>query len=251
MPVVKKGGDILTSNEYDVVSNPRWIRVQISDLNSRASFTILKGNDDTLPVELSAYNVELVAGNIIRVNWVSQSETNLIGYRILRNTTEKLESAATISKVIAAVNSSQPMFYCYDDKELNVSGTYYYWLESLELDGSNEYFGPLKITVQLSDWGSAPQIPTRNGISKLFPNPFYADLHIAYELAEKSELQISIYNQRGQLVRELISGTKEAGSYSLQWDGRCNAGRECPSGTYLIMMKHRGGSSITKAMLLK
>lgn len=251
MPVVKKGGDLLTSNEYDISSDPRWITVQIPNLNDRASFTIVKGNDDTLPVELSAYNLMLVSGNTVRVNWVSQSETNLIGYRILRSSTDKLENAETISPIITAINSSQPSYYFYEDKELSISGTYYYWLESMDLDGTNMYFGPMKITVQLGEPGNAPQIPTRNGISKLFPNPFSTDLNIAYEMASKSELQITIYNQRGQLVRELFSGTKDAGRYSLHWDGRNLYGQECPSGIYFINLKHPGGHSVEKAMIIK
>ena len=42
-------------------------------------------SDDTLPVELSAFNASLFGGNNAHIQWVSQSETNLLGYYIYRN----------------------------------------------------------------------------------------------------------------------------------------------------------------------
>lgn len=39
---------------------------------------------DTLPVELSSFSAVLTAQNFVKLTWVSQSETNLLGYLVYR-----------------------------------------------------------------------------------------------------------------------------------------------------------------------
>jgi hypothetical protein len=60
--------------------------------------------------------------------------------------------------LIAATNSSQQQTYLFEDKELAESGTYYYWLEHQELEGSCHLHGPLTIDYQ-DALGETPEIP--------------------------------------------------------------------------------------------
>ncbi|KAF5036375.1 FlgD Ig-like domain protein [anaerobic digester metagenome] len=84
-----------------------------------------------------------------------------------------------------------------------------------------------------------------------FPNPFNPDLSIAFELAIDSRYDLAIYNQRGQLVKNLSGGLKNAGAYKLIWDGRDNRGIACSSGTYLIILDTADQRSIKRATLVK
>ncbi len=92
--------------------------------------------------------------------------------------------------------------------------------------------------------------------AELFPNPFYSEgMHrsgqsnLYYELSERSEVNISIYNSLGQLIRNVFQGEQAKGEYSFQWDGTDEFGRKVASGTYLYMIEvnHR---TISKKMLL-
>lgn len=250
IPVVKKGNQILRSELFDTHSNPRWITVDITDLNSRANFSILMNGDDTLPVQLSSFDALPIQGDKIRVRWVSQTETALSGYYILRSTESVLAKAQIISSLIAATNSSNLTSYSFDDRELYSSGVYYYWLQSLDLDGGTQYHGPVMANLSFSD-PQTPQPQLVTGLKELFPNPFNPDLSIAFELAIDSRYDLAIYNQRGQLVKNLSSGLKNAGAYKLIWDGRDNRGIACSSGTYLIILDTADQRSIKRATLVK
>jgi hypothetical protein len=92
--------------------------------------------------------------------------------------------------------------------------------------------------------------------AELFPNPFYSEgMHrsgqsnLYYELSERSQVNISIYNSLGQLIRNVFQGEQAKGEYSFQWDGTDEFGRKVASGTYLYMIEvnHR---TISKKMLL-
>ena len=43
---------------------------------------------------------------------------------------------------------------------------------------------------------------------------------LAFSLAQRGPVDVSIYSVDGRLVRTLFHGTKDAGVYSLTWDGR-------------------------------
>lgn len=85
-----------------------------------------------------------------------------------------------------------------------------------------------------------------SGLSlKAYPVPFAGELNILAESKSSAPLSIGIYNQRGQLLREL-SGL--AGS-NLAWDGRDQSGKACSSGIYFLRASQ--GSSTVTAKIVK
>ena len=73
---------------------------------------------------------------------------------------------------------------------------------------------------------------------KLFqnqPNPFNSasgGTAISFQLSVHSHNTIKVYDLTGRLVMTLFDEEKEAGAYSLQWDGRNSGGLKVPAGTY-------------------
>jgi flagellar hook assembly protein FlgD len=49
-------------------------------------------------------------------------------------------------------------------------------------------------------------------------------------------VKLSIYNQRGQLVKQLVSEGKNAGTHTVSWDGRDAKGRKVSSGIYFARL---------------
>jgi hypothetical protein len=82
-----------------------------------------------------------------------------------------------------------------------------------------------------------------------FPNPFSRSTDIRYSLKEAAEVSISIYNLKGQLVRNLASIQKSLGSHSISWNCKDNSGKAVPGGLYFVRMK-AGKHSFTHKMLL-
>jgi hypothetical protein len=81
------------------------------------------------------------------------------------------------------------------------------------------------------------------------PNPIAGATEVRYEVARTSAVSIKIYNAMGQLVRTLVDGPAEPGSYAAHWDGRNLAGENVSSGVYFYKMQ-AGGFNATRKMLV-
>lgn len=84
-----------------------------------------------------------------------------------------------------------------------------------------------------------------------YPNPFNSNTLIAYELMESGSTNILIYNQRGQIIRNLLNKNQLKGHYTLQWDGTDNDGFMVPSGLYVVQLKHQQRILCRKMLLIK
>jgi len=87
---------------------------------------------DTLPAGVTW--TESPDNPIVTVAWVIASESNTLGYRVLRSETSDRMSATVASNgIIAAYGDGGT--YAWVDAEAFTSRGYYYWLEEIELDG--------------------------------------------------------------------------------------------------------------------
>lgn len=207
--------------------------------------------DPTLPVTLSHFSATQNAQNYVLLTWISQSENNLLGYHIYRNDSMELDSALQISKMIAGTNTSEPHTYTFYDEELTEAGTYYYWLQSVDLDGTIGYFGPISVVYSTGGGeGGSPGIPNLTQLENAYPNPFNPDTTIRYQLKDPGKVEIVIYNLKGQMLRSFSASHETAGSYHFRWDGRDSSGNVLPSGVYLYRMSS-GKYNCTKKMVLQ
>lgn len=238
-------------SSYDPVTNT--ITFSLYDPADVPGEFILTGiiEEPPLPVELTAFSA-LMSNTLGAVNltWVTQSEENLAGFRVYRGNNDVLAEAADQNTLIPATNTSQTAMYQFSDPEIQAGQIYYYWLEAQEMNGVGQYYGPVSITTP-TDASNAPQIPLETGLAALYPNPFNPDLTIRYGLQTPTQTEIYITNTKGQLVKTIHSGHREAGFYTYLWDGRDNLGRQCSSGLYLIRMQAGKQSFTRKAILAK
>ena len=87
-----------------------------------------------------------------------------------------------------------------------------------------------------------------------YPNPFNPETWIPYGLANDTEVQISIYDISGGLVRQLDLGHQRAGHYTERsraayWDGRNDVGEQVASGVYFYTLT-AGAFTATRKMLI-
>ena len=86
------------------------------------------------------------------------------------------------------------------------------------------------------------EIPQVTGLSPIYPNPFVynrqrsANMRLNFALAETGKVNISIYNIRGQKVKELMHCIMETGSHEINWDLSGKNGRSVSSGIYFLKM---------------
>ena len=89
-----------------------------------------------------------------------------------------------------------------------------------------------------------------NVLNKNYPNPFNPTTTISYNLAENSNVELSIYNLKGQKVCTLVNTPQESGYYETVWNGMDDAGKNISSGIYLYKLKAGDRYTSTKKMIL-
>ena len=96
-------------------------------------------------------------------------------------------------------------------------------------------------------------LPKTYSLSQNSPNPFNPATTISYCVPEGKPVHVSvrIYDLRGRLLRTLVDDVKEAGSYSIFWDGRDEKGRRLPSGIYFYRMRTGDFTQTRKMVILK
>jgi len=222
-----------------------------ASIASFSEFILGSDNEDnTLPVELSSFSTTVMGNGKVSVSWVTQSENAVLGFRIFRATSDQMQEAHYVSPLISATNTSTAQYYQYVDREISASGTYYYWLESMDLDGGSSIYGPSTLVYNEQNSGQTPQ-SYQTGIRQIYPNPFNPATSIEYSLAKAAELSFVIYNHRGQLVRRIPLGSKTPGKYSQIWNGTDDSGRQVATGVYFIHMLAGKDGYVSKAVLLK
>lgn len=205
---------------------------------------------EVLPLQLSSFTATANSQNVASLQWVTFAETNLAGYNVYRGTTQNFEEATNLNVFIGATNSSQPTSYRFVDSDLTDTGTIYYWLQSIELNGSSMLFGPAVIV--LSDTPNVvPPSSLVTAISNIFPNPFNPSTTIKYVIDSPGNTTMEIFNNRGQLVRSLVSRFDDKGEYSVGWDGLDKDGNSCSSGVYTLRLISGSSLSSRKLMLMK
>jgi len=190
----------------------------------------------------------------VRINWIAESETNHSGYNILRAEKKDLATAQKINARLIddGIENGTQIDYTYTDFETYSNMVYYYWLESVSLDGISDFYGPLTITI--GDPTQEPNPPTIPMVTKLlnaYPNPFNPNTNIRYSLKDAGKVRIDIYNMKGQMINSLTAEHDSPGFYQIAWDG-CDAnGKPVSSGIYMYKMISGNYLSAKKMILAK
>ena len=96
--------------------------------------------------------------------------------------------------------------------------------------------------------------PKETALLSNYPNPFNPETWIPYRLAEAADVQITIYDTKGAIVRQLALGHHAPGFYTTRakaayWDGRNENGEAVASGIYFYQLR-AGDYTATKRMLI-
>jgi hypothetical protein len=84
------------------------------------------------------------------------------------------------------------------------------------------------------------------------PNPFNPSTEFSFSLKQDANVNLSVFDMRGRLVRTVIDTRLTAGDHTgtYHWDGRDSAGRNVNSGTYFYRLTTDTGFSESRKMTL-
>ncbi|MCK4652862.1 MAG: T9SS type A sorting domain-containing protein, partial [Candidatus Cloacimonetes bacterium] len=74
--------------------------------------------------------------------------------------------------------------------------------------------------------------------------------NISYSIATNGQVEVSIFNIKGQKVKTLMNDNIEKGTHSVTWNGKDENGNAVSSGLYFYQLKINNKPFSTKKMLL-
>jgi len=141
----------------------------------------------------------------------------------------------------------------------------YIWPIPIEQDTSSAY--RIKVTAlsddTILDWSNNPfsilkdtgvennPIPRTNQLYGNYPNPFNPETTVRYQIAQSTNVQVTIYNILGEKVKTLINAVQNEGQHEIQWKGRNDQGQGVASGVFIVELKAGEFTQRQKVMLIR
>lgn len=99
-------------------------------------------------------------------------------------------------------------------------------------------------------------MPKKTMLLHNYPNPFNPETWIPYQLSEAADVNVTIYAANGRIVRTLVLGHQEVGSYKSRsraayWDGKSSSGEPVASGIYFYTLSAGDFTATHKMQILK
>ncbi|MBT4501981.1 MAG: T9SS type A sorting domain-containing protein [Gemmatimonadetes bacterium] len=132
-------------------------------------------------------------------------------------------------------------------------------IEAIRFSGNLEgtlYLDDIRLVAAVPTLSNTAVLEERTGLpddlalEQNYPNPFNAGTVIRFALPVGGDVELSIFNLAGQQVAKLANGLREAGTYTVRWDGRDDSGRELASGVYLYRLRTGDGGQVEMRKLL-
>lgn len=89
------------------------------------------------------------------------------------------------------------------------------------------------------------------GLIRTYPNPAKQQVNIEFQTNNQTHLDIDVFNQRGQCVKTIYSGSFLPGQHNLTWDGTDNNSQRIANGIYILRLRSETGQHIRKILFEK
>lgn len=190
--------------------------------------------DNTPPDPPTEFVVSYGTPEGTHLRWTRPDAPDLLGYKVFRSPTG---SALTERDFVTLTTKTE-----WTDA-LDASG-FLYHIASVDSAGNESKPIPPDRETGKTD------VPAHLALQQNAPNPFNPSTTIRYDVpAPGGHVTLAVYDVQGRLVRTLLDRRESAGSKSVGWDGRNNAGSRVASGTYFYRIKS-GGNVLTRKMTL-
>jgi nitrous oxidase accessory protein NosD len=178
---------------------------------------------------------------LIALSWKPNTESDLSHYLVYKDVVSGFIPDS--SNIVGEVEKDSSVFWDYN---VVSEQTYYYLVSAWDLTGNESDFSD-ELPVQATDVGDFTEEENRPPMFQLFqnyPNPFNSSTVIWYYLPDvgyqPAEVEITIYNLLGKLVKTLVKERQYPGEHKVRWDGKDDYRKEVASGIYFYRLKVSG-----------
>lgn len=197
--------------------------------------------DNLAPSAPSSFAIAYHTGNGNTLSWDPAPEADFQYFKVYRSSDPDFTpSPVELVHQTVALSWADPE---YD------GGSIYYKLSTVDFSG-NESSPAIAGSVTAVD---RPVSSTTGVLYQNRPNPFNPTTEIRFDVSGAGDprVRLVVYDVAGRAVRMLIDDRRSAGSYTVGWDGRGDAGGMLSSGVYYYRMRVGNLVQTRKMMLLK
>ena len=101
---------------------------------------------------------------------------------------------------------------------------------------------------ELEEPANTVSIPVLNGN---YPNPFNPTTTISFSLPTEQDIELIVYNIKGQKVKTLYSGFADIGEHTITWSGKDSNDKQVSSGLYFYKLKTNNNTLTRKMIMIK
>ena len=216
------------------------------------------------PVALVGFNVDGQTA-VLDVNGAVVDEITGLAREGFRVKVKNLSTKAALNKVTSA-ETAEGYNMTFVDLKAGHAARIGDVLE-ISADSPNPLIGvqPVRHIVTIDDVKSGIlemqdlivyEIPAETELLRNFPNPFNPETWIPYHLSEDADVNLTIYDISGEVVRDIDVGHQTAAKYdtsakAIYWDGRNRFGEQVASGIYFYHLDAGDFSGTRKMVILK
>jgi len=142
--------------DFDVYDGPSWYLVIQADPGTGAIIGCHSEEGDPTNVVMGEFTANYdEEKSAVVLEWETVNETNIVGFDVFRGITDTLVDSVKINtEIITAKQSGSPVgdIYTFEDTDIEGGQTYYYWIEILTNDMSDQTVGPESVTIPEPAW---------------------------------------------------------------------------------------------------
>lgn len=158
------------------------------------------------------------------------STTSVVTLNASNNTTETADVANIQSDANGEIN-----FTAEAGPNNNNGTSMFYYLGSIEMIMSDA-------ALSVDSFNLASTL-------NLYPNPVESFMNINFDLSERSNVNISVFDATGKLVASIYNDTAEAGTFSHTWNRYSTKENALDSGLYILKITAGSNASSSKLLL--
>jgi len=232
----------------------RWMQLTTPEpYNEYLDLAFVIGGEPPTPVDLSSFTAFYHDGTPT-LNWTTQSESNNVGWNVYRSHNSNLNESFQVNSILiaGAGTSFEPTEYTFiDENDVETNSTYFYWIENRDASGNTNTHGPISLTIPNGE-NENPDAPDIEIYSIYnYPNPFSHNTEIGFSMKEAGNLEVTIYNSKGQMIKNLYKGHYAQENFRTSWDGEDSDGRKVSSGIYMYVIQTDENTYSGKMILIK
>ena len=202
------------------------VPVQVTDIGGTGELA--------LPITLTTFTAKINSGKIV-LKWHTESQTNNSHFHIYRN-------GENIARIEGAGTTTESNDYTFVDENVLSGIGYTYTLSDVDYGNNETIYDKKSVTVVMNETNSEKDFK----IIDIYPNPFNPSTTIEFKLHVSSDIQIHVFDQKGNLIKTLLDQYVNKGNYDIEFDGS-----ELSSGIYFVRLNADNYAECKKILLLK